>query len=153
LNETVKFVEIKEPAKDKAPYKLLDGNGREVATWDAAAVSVVRQHLNQPLLADISVVTKGQYTNTYLTKDTVPQIPPAPAKNGWQPKSPEERREIIRQTALKAAVELFGALYHGKGKESSLSTKPVLKTAEIFADWVQRTQTDPESPVPDEVPW
>src|SRR5437016_6087327 len=114
------------------PAKIKDGNDRDFAV-DRALVDFVSSHVGQSLEIEFTEKTSGQWTNRFITAAVEPK---PPAKNGWQPRSPEELRQIIRQTALKASVEMYAALYQGAGKDSGLTTKPILKMAELFADWV-----------------
>ena len=152
MTETIKVASFtasrKSSKSDKlVPAKIKDGNDREFAV-DRSLADFVGTKVGQSLEIEFTEKQNGQFTNRLITTAVEPA---AQEKNGWK-RDPAESKLIIRQTALKAAVELFGALYQGKGKESGLSTKPVLQTAELFADWVTRVGTLPDGPVED-IPW
>jgi hypothetical protein len=53
-------------------------------------------------------------------------------------RSPEERREIIRQSVLKSAVEFAGHVMMSSPTQERISSTDVLKIADRWVEWVQK---------------
>lgn len=52
----------------------------------------------------------------------------------WQPKAPEEQTSIVRQTCIKAAVELISSISTAK-TSAEKATEQVLEMAKAWAEW------------------
>ena len=61
-----------------------------------------------------------------------------PSGGGRPGRPPEERREIIRQSVLKAAVEFAGHIMMSSPTQERISSTDVLKIADRWVEWVMK---------------
>ncbi len=121
-------------ASKTVPAKMFDGNDREF-TIDKSLVDFVAAHQGQTVEAEWEETQNGKWTNRKLTGVTIPTTPPPavekPTGNaGWR-RDPAESSLILRQVALKAAVE-----YERYNDDQLKTVDQVLRVAETFNDWL-----------------
>ncbi len=124
-------------------YDVTDGNGQTISTFNAAiGESAISFHGKR---AELDVSTKEKNGRVDELLDAIrpaPLEPEKPAGSGWR-RDPGEARLIVRQTALKAAVQFLGP--------GTVDDVPVVKAvAEEFVELIYDEPAGQPEPGPDD---
>lgn len=114
--------------------KVRDSQGNFYGCWDIAVANQLKQGQTSDVITKTVIGKDGhEYTNIIGINTEKPSITqPGAFKREPFKRDPAESRLIVRQTALKAAID-YCVVYKGPDMPD---TQLVLDTAELFYNWV-----------------